>query len=1322
MQKGLHLSEETWEIFLKLIIGITDSLLYNINNSSKDRDKEPYQTPLPSGLVAPPAGSNLILANKVGSNLMKVVFDMIVISKNENPQIWKLISNVIQTQWINFSPTIHQWSATLQQLTIRTLTTIYADDLPSAPREQLTVGNVSDRTGPVPSSPKSQWTLLAGEEREVVFRIWYRLLKVVGDLIGNITDPLNLNNVMEGIENVVNLFLRVANKPDKVTPAKTEDGEDTVILGGGLNGNTIIQIFGRWIFGTINLKKPGFDDAKGNAVKIMCKIFDQCRNTVFQKEYISRFYNCITEVLKDGSANVMTQVLMHSTTIFTAEYLKGVRILVPCYIYAIHKILTKKDKSLDAVPNLVDIRKACVQIMSNLMPLAGNYKNNEIKLSIPLPHFVNIPANSKDKTAPTLKEIVTYSDIRPHLEYLLKEVIANETVVINLRNILGQCYVLSYDYIYSNTTSKGNPKLISENGFPCQIINMILDKVIKGTWLQSIYFVVFDMLARFSEFYPYIINGSDLAHHIVLSLSKLSFSIFESHEANHTDETKDSSQPHTSIIMNNETFIIGTMMCITSWIMIDNWLIHRNDCKEWVTKLLLSCIHHKNPSSSSSSQSELSKVGVSCLNNILYHLGEYTLVNSRNKTNYTCALNEDHFPSQDVSYYTYGDAIITTIDRRASSTTPMYKEAQESDDETMNSPTYDPDSPCVAAPRSPKTTVPSDGFTDDYVTVIVRNTMGKFVWNFESVYSTVNNTNPSKEVPPDPPISQQVYSAPLSSSGPITLAPKDRDREERSEKRKSRKGSPHSKRRDTVTAALKLRREEYNEMKSSVKLSDLIEYLRGFDNKCTQLSFAQTFREQESINHQSSSSVWPKVDPEGSLGSSKSNSMAGSVTLSLYNSLRPSNNSQGRLFMTSMGFFSLNALSKIHKLEPSSELRDDLADIDLISSKECISSLIIYLPSNSAPNHIVWPLTPLGSDAYNNFLLGMGVGVEFNTKHRRRTLNHFDGLSMDLLSGHVGLYYSDWQKEMTFIVPTILNQGGSNPEHIKQVSDRFREGDHILVIYSELELHYFTSNLLFSDPKSFNKYQGIYIVIHPISGTGEKLYHVKTMKSNGEPVNIGPIPEECTLGSRELSRMVRETVINGYRKVKVLIEERESHHSWVRRGKVLNATIKKWGSNDDVRLKEFYGNVLGVTRKNDKFRVKQVSGKGWAVHVKRRRISKKKEEEDKILDSREEKEKADKEKLTTSSESVSTLRRHKRTKSSGSLPPITMPNVAGAATSTTNLNKVPSNSGIALPEKQKDTEKTARPTGSNPAKATIGSLRGVSTSPKQINQSHHSHH
>ena len=484
---GPKLSIETWELILKLIIGAVDSVL-RIDAPS---NQEPLQ-------------------KKLCSQIVKMLFEVWLHSKTVNPSLWDALKSRI-CNWVHHMALISNWNLICQSLTKRTLSLLYG----SHEGTDSVILNLDE-------------PLSIHFDDEYTYYSWHRMLNILPNPNTSLNQPGIFLEFMNGVDLLVNLYLSIKPNPKmKILP---------------ISGNTILHIFGKWLIDAVHLDRNGFDDGTARAIKTLCNIMITKHQTNFHPMYTGAFYASLQSLLmKEGKVLVAT--ICSSTSIFNYE-LKGIRALVPSYIYAIYRIMTKKIKNLDNVFPPERVRKDCLTILSTLLCFPNHFGNTPFSLRI---------TNVFDNNAKVF-DTNSYSALSPHFSRLLIESITCEDYPPNIESLLNLIYIFACEDLKTGSE------------FTKQALSLVSRKISQGAqsgWNLDVTNTGIKVLSMTSSLYPFIDKGYDLGNRIVSNLCTFIQSFL-------------SLQSPDKLV---EDIIINALKCITDWIMTDQWIFNQNDTK-----------------------------------------------------------------------------------------------------------------------------------------------------------------------------------------------------------------------------------------------------------------------------------------------------------------------------------------------------------------------------------------------------------------------------------------------------------------------------------------------------------------------------------------------------------------------------------------------------------------------------------------------------------------------------------------------------------------------------------------------------------------------
>ena len=498
------LSEATWEVFLKLLIGIADSLFLS--------PKEPS-----------------LLGLKLCNQVLKVIFECWLHSRTVNQDMWKYLKDRVRN-WTHLSKTITHWQSFSLALNGRLLRLMYG------PAHGTDAVNIR--------MDGEQYVL--NLEDKYVFYAWHRVLTLLDDL-NHIQNPGNFFQAFQGVEALVAEFLAVDKNlpPNCIAP----------------DGNTILHIFGKWLFEAIQLSRSGFDEGTALAIKILSNIFTTNPNTRFLNVYLASYYRSLQEVLiRDG--RTLISAILYSQELFS-RLRHGSRILVQYFIYAITRIVVG---NLAAEPYFVSkgVRAACISIIGQIFCLPKYFGTTSFKLKLTTKEKQAAVAKyqtgtmSSSSTPPpkSVFDAETYEELKPHIDYVLTEALKNETSVENTLQLLQLCYAHAITYI-------------NEPEFARIVVTTICGKcVTPKKWSACVIYAGLKVVGRMASLFQRLDKGKDVAKKIVTPLCGfvrgLCQDLYKPREGGGKDKHK-------------VRLAVQTLETLTEWVICDQWIIDYPD-------------------------------------------------------------------------------------------------------------------------------------------------------------------------------------------------------------------------------------------------------------------------------------------------------------------------------------------------------------------------------------------------------------------------------------------------------------------------------------------------------------------------------------------------------------------------------------------------------------------------------------------------------------------------------------------------------------------------------------------------------------------------
>ncbi|KAJ3060966.1 hypothetical protein HK102_009301, partial [Quaeritorhiza haematococci] len=163
----------------------------------------------------------------------------------------------------------------------------------------------------------------------------------------------NFDVAVMGISKVVDEFHRIGTTVDKSDPVQASTSVP--------DGNTLLNMFGEWLFEACTKPAPEFEDGKYRAYAILCGIFSQPqRRNPFLRTYLERFYTALSEGLK-GDSYSLTSIILNSSDLLALP-LDGLRIIVPDLVISLRRVLPRLEWGYRLPPTVQidDLRRSAL--------------------------------------------------------------------------------------------------------------------------------------------------------------------------------------------------------------------------------------------------------------------------------------------------------------------------------------------------------------------------------------------------------------------------------------------------------------------------------------------------------------------------------------------------------------------------------------------------------------------------------------------------------------------------------------------------------------------------------------------------------------------------------------------------------------------------------------------------------------------------------------------------------------------------------------------------------------------------------------------------
>ncbi|KAF8980736.1 hypothetical protein BGZ46_003773 [Entomortierella lignicola] len=397
-QLGNAFSEETWEVLLKVILGITDSLL--------------REQPIKPSAIS----EHSKMSEDLCEHLLRVLFELWLRSNTRQVQMWDILK-LCFNGWTHRIPVLHQWAASSLGLCQRVIRLLYG------PGQGTDIVHVA----------VGGYNIGLDLQADFVLYAWHRviyLLKSPATLT-----PINCLAAVNGIGRMVETFLFVGSasgqsaipgsppmpstptdifsssslslSSNPISPNSGSKGASSIpSKPSSPDGNTIMHMFGAWLFEVSALPTPesistpytsqwqtfspyypsdSYHEAQASAFGVLCRIFSKPQPSTrpFLRIYTERFYESLSIGLRSETS--LPTILTHSAELFTSE-LEGVRMMVPDFVIGIRMAMSGQIRIATGFMSqekqkqvLEDLHLAALKVAGCIMCLPNHFEKVELK-------------------------------------------------------------------------------------------------------------------------------------------------------------------------------------------------------------------------------------------------------------------------------------------------------------------------------------------------------------------------------------------------------------------------------------------------------------------------------------------------------------------------------------------------------------------------------------------------------------------------------------------------------------------------------------------------------------------------------------------------------------------------------------------------------------------------------------------------------------------------------------------------------------------------------------------------------------------------------
>ncbi|KAG0008596.1 hypothetical protein BGZ80_003262 [Entomortierella chlamydospora] len=596
-QLGNTFSEETWEVLLKVILGVTDSLL--------------REQPIKSSASM---SEHSRMSDDLCEHLLRVLFELWLRSNIRQVQMWDILK-LCFNGWTHRILVLHQWAASSLGLCQRVVRLLYG------PGQGTDVVNLAVGGYNIGLDLQADFALYA----------WHRIIYLLKSPAS--LTPTNCLAAVNGIGRMVETFLNVGSSngqsaipgspPMPSTPTDIFSSSSLSLSSHPLSpgvkgtfsipskpsspdGNTIMHMFGAWLFEVSSLPIPesisapytsqwqtfspyyppdSYHEAQASAFGVLCRIFSkpQPSSRPFLRIYTERFYEALSIGLRSETS--LPTILAHSAELFTSE-LEGVRMMVPDFVIGIRMAMSGQIRMATSFMSLEkqkqvleDLHLAALRVAGCIMCLPNHFEKVELKegWNLGLSKSANMALEGKGgrEDQEILAQLirVLYTADSPadgsipaskrftSLKYYILEMLLNcletETSAFNLRYLLHLIEV----YVYEDVA------------FCPGLVGVVVKTIQEKCRWMSLYAPLTCLLGVLD--YTSMFGGTSCARELVLALCRYVDALLSNH----------------ALLTTTHPLIVRAYECMLQWILAGQWIVGDQDCHLAVISSISSGLH-----------------------------------------------------------------------------------------------------------------------------------------------------------------------------------------------------------------------------------------------------------------------------------------------------------------------------------------------------------------------------------------------------------------------------------------------------------------------------------------------------------------------------------------------------------------------------------------------------------------------------------------------------------------------------------------------------------------------------------------------------------
>lgn len=286
------------------------------------------------------------IGSRICTQVIKILLELWVRNPPSDLSVWRALYHLFQRR-INHISIITQWTTVALALSMRLCRILFG---PTEGSDLINLASVDVVHIDVPD--------------DQVVQLYYRFLQTLGNP-NIITDTRVHAIAITGVAALSDHMTSVGRR----LPA-SQRGKAPPVTPNPPDGNSVLELFGEWLFGCIEKKSTEFIDGVNVAYGAICRVFSACTGVPFHEHHLSRFYFIIANALGfTTSHSVIEEIFMNSQYLFGMDH-TGLRMLMPLFL--------EQSKSILLTQSMSDsLKRAALTIVGSVMCMVGHFSGIE---------------------------------------------------------------------------------------------------------------------------------------------------------------------------------------------------------------------------------------------------------------------------------------------------------------------------------------------------------------------------------------------------------------------------------------------------------------------------------------------------------------------------------------------------------------------------------------------------------------------------------------------------------------------------------------------------------------------------------------------------------------------------------------------------------------------------------------------------------------------------------------------------------------------------------------------------------------------------------